>query len=74
MIYRKNLYSPERALRVMIGLAAGAAGLWIWPGASTGYLAAAAGVGFALTGIVGFCPACAMIGRPPVQPRSPDQT
>ncbi len=67
MIYRKNLHSWEQVARVMVGIAAAAGGLWMWPDSLLGYAAAASGVMFALTGIFGFCPACAMIGRSPVQ-------
>lgn len=73
MIGRKNLHARERALRVAVGLAAAAGGLWIWPGAWPGYLVAASGVAFAGTGVFGFCPAWAMIGRASVRPASPDQ-
>ena len=64
MIYRKNLYSFEQVVRVIVGLVAFAGGFWMWPGSFLGYAVAASGVMFALTGIFGFCPACAMIGRP----------
>ncbi|MCB8822825.1 YgaP family membrane protein [Microvirga rosea] len=72
MIYRKNLYSWEQVLRVIVGLAAAAGGIWMWPGSVVGYAVAACGVMFAVTGIFGFCPACAMIGRRPVEQASRD--
>jgi hypothetical protein len=61
-LYVKNISVVERIVRFVIGNVAAAAGLltlespWKW-------ILVAAGIGFAMTGIVGFCPACAMIGR-----------
>ena len=63
MIYRKNLYAWEQLLRIGAGLLLAAYMLWAMPGSLGGYALAAGGVGFALTGIFGFCPMCAMAGR-----------
>ena len=63
VIYRKNLYSWEQLLRAGAGLTLAAIGLWAWPGSGAGYAAAATGIGVALTGVLGFCPMCAMAGR-----------
>jgi hypothetical protein len=58
----KNVPNGERAVRVVLSLAATAAALlllrapWSW-------LVAASSAGFGLTGVVGFCPACALAGR-----------
>ncbi|MEH2566949.1 YgaP family membrane protein [Bradyrhizobium sp. AZCC 2289] len=52
MFYRKNLSGWERAARVVGGAAMIAGGLL-----------ACSGVVTALTGFVGFCPMCAMVGR-----------
>ena len=67
MFYRKNLPGWERAMRavggvVMIayGLLGPAAGM---PGTMAGYLIAGTGAVAVLTGFVGFCPMCAMVGR-----------
>ena len=59
MIHRKNLYTWEQLLRVGAGLLLAAYGLWALPGSLAGYALAAGGVGFALTGVFGFCPMCA---------------
>ncbi len=67
MIYRKNLYSWEQVLRVIAGLAAAAGGYWMWPASLLGLGVVVSGLVFALTGVFGFCPACAMVGRSPVQ-------
>lgn len=63
MWYRKNIPGWERALRVLMAIAMIGYGLFALPGLAIGYLIAAAGVMAGLTGFVGFCPACAMVGR-----------
>ncbi len=65
MIYRKNLFGWEQLLRIGVGLALIAVGLMAvagWPG----WLIAATGAFLAITGVFGYCPACAMVGRKPV--------
>lgn len=59
--FARNLPNWERALRaggavVAAALAVVLASPWSW-------VAAASGVGLIATGLVGFCPACAMVGR-----------
>ena len=66
MIYRKNLRSWEQAARVGAGVVVAAASLWALPGAPLGYLLAAAGAAFTLTGVFGYCPMCAVAGRRPI--------
>lgn len=62
MIYVKNLPLWERLLRFGFGMAAAVyAALNI--GGALGWAIAAGGVGAVLTGIFGFCPACALAGR-----------
>lgn len=62
MVYVKNLPLWERALRIGGGAAAAAyaalnmGGVWGWA-------MVVGGVGAALTGLFGFCPACALAGR-----------
>ncbi len=63
MTYQKNLPLWERALRVLAALALIAGGLLGLPGTALGWLLAASGAFVGLTGFVGFCPACAMVGR-----------
>lgn len=65
MFYRKNIYRWEQWFRVVIGIAAAGLALYLAPGQMLGYGIAAAGLGLAVTGAFGFCPACAMIGRRP---------
>jgi len=56
-----NLPSAERLVRLLIGLAV--AGLaWAAP-AQPYVMLGAIGICVALTGLVGFCPACALAGR-----------
>ena len=59
--YRKNIRNAEQLIRVAIGVAA-IVGAFIY---LTGWLAiaaAAAGIGIALSGLVGYCPMCAAAG------------
>jgi DUF2892 family protein len=62
MFYRKNLYRWEQWSRVALGVGMAGWGLLV-AGDLLGYSVAAAGAGLAVTGIVGWCPACAAIGR-----------
>ena len=61
-LYVKNVPSLERGVRILAATAAAVAAFaylaspWSW-------LAASSAFGFALTGIVGYCPMCAMVGR-----------
>lgn len=65
MFYRKNVYAWEQIVRFIAGAAMIAGGLYFLPG-WPGYLVAAAGLYTGLTGLFGYCPACAMIGRKPI--------
>ncbi|MEK8034957.1 DUF2892 domain-containing protein [Ideonella sp. DXS29W] len=62
MWYVKNVPTGERVVRVACGaVSAGLAlavlsGPWAW-------IAAAGAVGLSASGLVGFCPMCAMVGR-----------
>jgi hypothetical protein len=63
MFYVKNVPAWERIIRVVAGLAALGFAAMQW---GTSHLAVAAGVagaGLALSGLVGFSPMCAMVGR-----------
>jgi hypothetical protein len=65
MFYRKNMGPKERAARLVAG------GLMVvFSFTLTGTLLVgllAAGVMSAATAVVGFCPACAMVGRKPIE-------
>ncbi len=62
MIYAKNVPNAERVLRVVLGSAAAVAAVVLVNG-SAGWLLAAGAAGLVVSGLVGFCPACAMAGR-----------
>lgn len=62
MLYVKNLPMWERSLRIGLGTAAAAYAV-LNIGGVLGWAIVAGGVGAALTGIFGFCPACALAGR-----------
>ena len=59
--YRNNIGRTQQVIRVVLGAAilivgfAMLAAPWSW-------LAAASGIGMALTGFIGWCPACAVAG------------
>jgi hypothetical protein len=62
MIYVKNVPNWERVLRVIVGLAVVAWSLLVL-GGTWGVLLALSAAGIVVSGLVGFCPACAMVGR-----------
>jgi hypothetical protein len=66
VIYRKNVGRAERVLRAVAGV--GLVGYAVLQAGLTplGIGLALAGMVAVLTGMVGFCPACAMVGRRPV--------
>lgn len=70
MLYLKNLPAWERLLRNAVGLALvayallGTTGPWTW-------VLVVAAVILILTGVVGFCPACALAGRRLAKRNSP---
>ncbi|QAU47511.1 YgaP family membrane protein [Bradyrhizobium guangzhouense] len=59
--YRKNIGSLHQAVRVAAGIAVVVAASVYLTGAAA-WLVALGGAGFALTGLVGYCPMCAMAG------------
>lgn len=63
MFYRKNLPGWERAMRAVGGIMMIAYGRMAMSGAMPGYLLVGTGVVAIATGIFGFCPMCAMVGR-----------
>jgi hypothetical protein len=62
MFYVKNVPVWERVLRVVIGAILVAYALLAVSGAVTWVLIASA-AGLVMSGMFGFCPACAMVGR-----------
>jgi hypothetical protein len=63
MWYVKNVPAWERIVRFIAGVALAAYGLTELQGGALGWVIAVSGAVFALTGTVGFCPMCAMVGR-----------
>ncbi len=63
MFFQKNLPKWERALRLCIGLVIVIASFVMPIEPAIKWVAVAAGVVFACTGFIGFCPMCAMFGR-----------
>ncbi|KGJ69576.1 DUF2892 domain-containing protein [Bradyrhizobium diazoefficiens] len=59
--YRKNIGGVHQAVRVALGIAVGIAAFAYLSGLAA-WLVALGGAGFALTGLVGYCPMCAMAG------------
>ncbi|MDF0495305.1 YgaP family membrane protein [Bradyrhizobium yuanmingense] len=59
--YRKNIGGLHQAVRVVLGIAVAAAA-FVYLAGATAWLVALGGAGFALTGLVGYCPMCAMAG------------
>ncbi|WP_395404107.1 DUF2892 domain-containing protein [Pseudoduganella sp. UC29_106] len=62
MFYVKNVPTWERVLRVVVGLAVVAWSL-LALGGIWGIAIAASAAGIVASGLFGFCPACAMVGR-----------
>ncbi len=61
---KRNLPTWERGLRIGSGLAVGAAvATGMTPAGLVTWLALATAATLVLTAFVGFCPACAMVGR-----------
>jgi Protein of unknown function (DUF2892) len=61
-LYVKNVPTWERALRIAVAAAVIVYAMLALSGVWRPVVAAGA-AGFALTGLLGFCPACAMVGR-----------
>lgn len=67
MLYRKNITRPESLVRIVAGLVLIAVSL-AWLGTTPiGLVLAASGAVGIVTGVFGYCPACAMVGRKPLK-------
>ena len=63
MFFKKNLPVWERVLRTVGGLAMSVWGYSHFSGSPLGFVFAASGAITVLTGFIGFCPMCALVGR-----------
>lgn len=63
MFYKKNVPSWERALRLVIGALGLAYAAINWDGSLLAVGLGMMGATLAASGLVGFCPMCAMVGR-----------
>lgn len=62
MFYAKNVPGWERAARFAIGALALAFAVFSW-GTPLAVAAGLSGAVLAITGLIGFCPMCALVGR-----------
>jgi hypothetical protein len=62
VFYAKNLASWERAVRLVLS-AAVVGGAFVTLASPTSWIVATSALGFAATGLIGFCPVCAVAGR-----------
>ncbi len=67
MWYRKNVGARERAARLIGGGLMLVCGVVALPASPLGLLLGGAGVVTLLTGMFGYCPACAIAGREPTK-------
>jgi len=63
----RNLPRWERALRLVLGALVLLAAVSLHASAAVVWAAAAVAATLVLTGFVGYCPACAMVGRRPIR-------
>jgi hypothetical protein len=63
MFYSKNVPLWERVLRIVTGVAILAGSLAYFGSTPAGWIVGITGAAVMMTGLVGFCPACAMVGR-----------
>ena len=58
----QNVGTAQRLIRIVAGGLMVAGGVLMFQGQTAGYVLAAMGAMGLLTGVMGYCPACAMIG------------
>lgn len=63
MFYVKNVPGWERVLRSVLGMLALAYAVMNWGGAGFAVAVGIVGAMLAMTGLIGFCPMCALAGR-----------
>lgn len=70
MVYWKNMGTAERWMRALAGAAVLAAAWLAFGATGRALVVGASGAMLALTGAVGFCPACALLGRRSLKERT----
>ena len=60
--FKQNVGAMQRVLRIAAGGLLIAGGVLLFQGQGVGYALAAMGAMGLLTGLMGYCPACAMVG------------
>ncbi|MDF2115652.1 DUF2892 domain-containing protein [Roseiarcaceae bacterium H3SJ34-1] len=63
MLYVKNVPGWERAIRIILGIGLLGASVAFFGSTMSGWAAGIIGAMAAMSGLLGFCPACAMVGR-----------
>lgn len=63
MFYVKNVPNWERILRVIMGLISLGYAVMNWSGSALAIGVGVMGAMLAMSGLFGFCPMCAMVGR-----------
>lgn len=63
MFYVKNVPNWERVLRLVMGLMGLGYAAMNWNGSGLAIALGLMGAMLAVTGLIGFCPMCAMVGR-----------
>ncbi len=63
MVYVKNVPGWERAARILMGVGLIAVSVSYFGLTAAGWIVGASGAMAAMSGLLGFCPACAMVGR-----------
>lgn len=61
-LYVKNVPNSERIARIVLALATAAAGM-MWLSSPWSWIATISALALSATGLIGFCPMCAMVGR-----------
>ena len=69
MLYRKNVGTIEGGIRMLGGVLLAGGSLWGFGATPLGWGLAASGATLVVTGLVGWCPACALAGRRPAGER-----
>jgi len=67
LYFKRNLPAAERVIRFALALALALVAVFLLPASLPRLLGLAGAASAAFTALVGFCPACALVGRAPVK-------